>query len=253
MKRIVVVGKTEAIINLNKIGIPIRGMTRAVLNIETEEQEKEMEALVRAGLLEKVDDTKTSISEQTNFKTQNETKDGDKEDSNADKGPIKKKKSGRPKGSKNRSNNPMAEERKRVSDAEAQTQKMGSRVVIATLDGVKEGHMTRSAIDDMAESDKTQASLDAMEKLQKEEDEEINLPDTPINEDVLDASEQMGRKAVIATHSGTDAVNMVNSILPEADVSKKIDPFIDRKNQEPKPEDAKKDSKDDKFDSFIEL
>jgi hypothetical protein len=52
MSRTVVIGKTDATITLNKTGVPIRGKSRAVLNLINKDQENEVNALVRAGLLE---------------------------------------------------------------------------------------------------------------------------------------------------------------------------------------------------------
>lgn len=252
MKQVVVIGKTEAIINLNKIGVPVRGKSTAILNINNYDQEAELMGCVRAGLLEIIQDTPPVISSLPSLPTVTDNAET-----------TEKKKGGRPKGSKNKSKDIIKdsfsqEEQMRISAAEAKTQKMGSRVVIGTPDGAKQGRMKYSAIDDIVESEQTRASIEAMEKLEKEEKEEISLPDTLIDESKLDASEQMGRKAIIATEGGLDEVNMVNSILPEAKVIKDADPFIDKVEKqaikETEDRQAAKRVKDDGIDdAFIEI
>jgi len=263
MKTVIVIGKTDSIINLNKIGVPVRGRTKATLNIINADQEVELMSVVRAGLLEIISDTVAEIQPFI-IATAEEKTDKNKEPE--DKKPTEKKKGGRPKGSKNKTkdapvkNMLSEEEHKRISKAEAETQKMGSRVIIGTISGAKEGRMTRSAIDDIVDSEQTRLSIEAMEKLEKEEKEEINRPDTPVDESKLDASEQMGRKSVIATEAGVEKVDLVNSILPESIASKKADPFIDRKDKiDDKKEDVKSttDKPEDNSgtidDSFIEI
>lgn len=254
MKKIHVIGKTDVIINLNKIGVPIRGKSNAVLNVSNQEQENELMGLVRAGLLEIIEDQQ-SIPKVTSIQTLSVNEKTDKKPTNIEEKfkPSVEKKKGRPKGSKNKSNKQnntkksfAEEERERVERAEAETQKMGSRVVIGTSDGPKEGKMRRSFVNEIADSEKTRESIEAMEKLEKEEKEEINLPDTPIDEGKLDASEQMGRKAVVITEDGINKVNLVNSVLPEADSIKKSDPFIDREDKA-KDEDARRKAKAEKF------
>lgn len=235
MKRITVIGKTDVTINLNKIGVPIRGKSKAILNIINDDQEKELMGIVRAGLLEIIED-KPIVPVPVIVK-ENEVEIISVDE--VAKPIVEKKKPGRPKGTKVKSvkkpsKNTFAEnEQKRMSKAEAETQKMGSRVVFGTLDGAKVGHMTRSAINDMVDSEQTRASIEAMEKLEKEEKEDISLPDTIIDESKLDASEQNGRRAVVSTESGVDKVNMVNSILPESSSIRNSDPFIDHKDKEP--------------------
>jgi len=256
MKRVIVIGKTDSIINLNKIGVPVRGKAKAILNIVNADQEGELMGVVRAGLLEIVpDEIHPFVPPPRAYHITD-----DKERAS------NKKKGGRPKGSKNKTkdapvkNTLAEEERKRMSRAEAETQKMGSRVIIGTLDGAKEGRMTRSAVNDIIDSEQTRLSIEAMEKLEKEEKEEINLPDTPTDESKLDASEQMGRKSVIATEAGVEKEDLVNSILPESIANKKADPFIDRKDKiDDKKEDVKtasdkpEDNNGTIDDSFIEI
>jgi len=276
MKKVTVVGKTDVVINLNKIGVPIRGKVTAILNIANDDHMNELTGLVKAGLLDiiKVEssddrpsflDTLSSLTAKENTANPSATQDAETKTAE-----VKKNKGGRPKGSKNKPKGPVVkdalakEEHCRVSAAESRTQQMRSRVVIGTLNGAKEGHMTRSAIDELPESERTQASLEAMEKLEREEKEDIILPDTKIDESKLDASEQMGRKAVISTQAGTEKVGLVNSILPEAAAVRDVDPFIDRKEKsEEKAQDKTKDAfvntekdnddDDDVSDAFIKI
>ena len=142
--------------------------------------------------------------------------------------PKAKNKGGRPKGSKNKKGVKAPTEQQRVITAEAKTQEMGGRVVMATVDGVKEGRMGRSVINDIPDSERTRASIEAMKKLEKEEEEEISLPDTLVDESKLPPNEQMGRKATIATPEGEMKVNLVGSVVPESKQSKNANPFIDR-------------------------
>lgn len=247
MKYISVIGKTDATINLNKIGVPIRGKSHAVLPIMNPDQEAELMGIVRAGYLAIVPEEPIANEETQPDSTCNqESKDQ-----------PEKKKGGRPKGAKNKpkgvSQNPQAEEEaKRVAIAEAKTQQMGSRVIVGTSDGPKNGRMTRSAVNDITETEQTRASIEAMEKLNKEEKEDINLGDTFIDDSNLDASEQMGRKAVVVTEGGVNQKNMVNSILPESKKIREADPFIDKADKaEIK---AKQMEDDDNLDaSFIEI
>jgi hypothetical protein len=274
MKKVIVIGKTDSIINLNKIGVPVRGKTRAILNIFNADQEGELMGIVRAGLLEIVpDEIQPFIPPPRAYHiTDDKERASNKKSENKEpEKPTEKKKGGRPKGSKNKTkdapvkNTLAEEEHRRISRAEAETQKMGSRVIIGTLDGAKEGRMTRSAVNDIIDSEQTRLSIEAMEKLEREEKEEINLPDTQPDESKLDASEQMGRKSVIATEAGVEKVDLVNSILPESIANKKADPFIDRKDKDAamkadveaaieKAREEVKDDDDNKIDdSFIEI
>lgn len=222
--KVIVVGKTDVVINLNKTGIPIRGKVQAILNVNNEEQRREVRGLINDGLIEVLS------SEDDSIKVVNVKVSAPKEEESK---PYSQKmikgKVGRPKGSKNKNQEPT--EQQRVSAAEARTKEMGSRVVIGTRDGAKESRMYRSAIEDMPDSEKTRESIDAMKKLEKEEKEDISLPDTYADESKLDASEQMGRNAVVATESGVKQKGMVRSILPEAEAVKKVDPFIDRQDK----------------------
>jgi len=255
MKRIIVIGTTESVINLNKIGVPVRGKTRAILNIETNEQEQELNGIVRAGLLRIVEDVSAPIVVTPQAQ---ETKDEQtKEPCMTEESPapiVVKNKGGRPKGSTNSKKpaikNPLAaEENRRVSRAEQKTQKMGSRVVIGGADGAKEGRMTSSAIDDITEAENTKASIAALKKLEQEEREDAAFATPILDDSNMDASEQMGRKAIISTGDATHQVTMLNSVVPEANVAKNRNPFIDN----PLNEDDGDDEGEGEKDLFIEI
>ncbi len=225
--KLTVIGKTDSIINLNKIGVPIRGKEIAVLNIENEEQQREINGIINMGLVEVVVEKLytppamtepiilTSDSNQTNQKN----------------------KRGRPKGSKNGEKNESKESRdqRRIIAAEAKTQEMGSRVIIAGRNGEPvETKMRHSVINDITDSEKAAESIRAMEKIEREERGEIEegtVPATPKNE-TLPPSEQMGRKAVVSTEGGEQKVELANSVLPESKKIKDADPFIDKKDKE---------------------
>lgn len=145
------------------------------------------------------------------------------------------------------------EENKKVTrnktEAEAVTDEMGGKVVVSVPGGPVEGKMVNSSIGEAQESLKAEASIEAMKKLEEEEKEEGELFETynPIKEEDLDPSEQMGGKAVISVAGDSKKVDLVNSVLPEADVIKERDPFIDKEDN------AKIEKvKDDLQESFLE-
>jgi len=249
-----IINLTESIINFNKCGIPLRGREEATVEIDNEGKKNEIMGIQRAGLIdveaespelpnteereatpEEIKAVQDQLAQSANdpnltlvtghtLEIDNKTGEVTKVD-NVE-APKAKNKGGRPKGSKNKKG--TKSDQQRVIEAEAKTQQMGGRVVIATVDGLKEGRMTRSVIDDLPESDRTRASLEAMEKLQREEEEEISLPDTLLDENTLPPNEQMGRKATISTPQGDMKIDLVNSVVPESKQSREANPFIDR-------------------------
>jgi hypothetical protein len=102
------------------------------------------------------------------------------------------------------------------------------------------------------------ASIEAMEKLQKEEKGET-VEEKTVENSELDANQQMGRKATIVVENNkTITKEMSNSAVPESEVSKDADAFIDM--NENKSEDKVKDAfidadgvDDTDDDSFIEV
>jgi hypothetical protein len=180
MSRTIVIGKTDATITLNKTGVPIRGRSRAVLNLSNKDQENEVSALVRAGLLEIVSEDSPSqpiVNKPENISQQIAPI---KVDTKPNLEPKPKGKGGRPKGSKNkatlkteqqkqnkevrRAQTEIETEQIRANRGEDETQKMGSRVVVQTLDGPRVGRMTNSAAGDILETEKTRDSIAAMRK-----------------------------------------------------------------------------------------
>jgi len=91
--------------------------------------------------------------------------------------------------------------------------------------------MTKSISDDMAESEKTKASLEAMAKM-KQEEEDSKTPSHVVDEESLDPSEQMGRTAIVMNEGEEQVVDMVNNATPGSAKAKKADPFIDKEDKE---------------------
>jgi hypothetical protein len=260
-----VVGKTEVTINLNKIGVPIRGKSIAILNIDDAEKEAEMRSVEAAGLIQIINEppvlpikenivdmsnsevveikkgTSPKLSKMQDVETQDDN--GNQEETQV----IIKKRGGRPKGSKNKKTEIIKEdklgkqEKKRVTRAEDRTQQMGSKVTIGTIDGVKSGKMTRSAAEDIIESEQTMESIKAMQKIQEEENKALEK--NRVDESSMPVSDQNGRNAIIADESGPSKVKMCNNSIPGSDEIKNSSPFID---------DSKGDNGDED-DSFLEI
>ena len=234
MKKVTVIGKTDSVISLNKIGVPIHGRVRAILTITTPEQEAELAGVVRAGLIEMVLDPQITHKIDEPSKNPPSTPPITPIKDNK----VEVKKGGRPKGVKNK---PKAitkvanNEDKRVAAAEAKTQKMGSRVVIGTGNGNKEGVMKYSAIDEEPETERNKASIDAMKQLEAEEkqleaeEKQIKIKKNIVDESKLPPSEQQGRKAVISREGQEISVNLTNNIIPGSKEIKEADPFIENK------------------------
>jgi len=93
-------------------------------------------------------------------------------------------------------------------------------VVIMTSTGIKRGKSKRTMSGEMPESEATKASIEALKKLEDEEQEgvEEEANRKPIDESKLPLEERMGEKATIAFGSkNTESVKMKNSILPDAE------------------------------------
>jgi len=224
--KVIVEGLTESILTLNKIGVPIQGRVTAILDINTNEQQQELNIVVKAGLVK-------ILKESECVKNTEEEKNASNKDANPEGRGKGKRKSGRPKGSKGKSK--INQEKEGAARAEAETQKEGSTVVIGTGGDTVKGKMTHNAVGEQPESDRTKKSLEAMEKLQEEEENEnaegFDPQDMTIDESKLDPSEQIGREAIIGTGSGEQKVKMTNSSVPEADAIRQMDPFIDREDK----------------------
>jgi hypothetical protein len=144
-----------------------------------------------------------------------------------------KNKRGRPKGSKNlkkenvveKINNDKAVLKAKPVKKMSATLDEKTEVVIMTPDGPKHGHMEVAVYDEV--SDRTKASLDAMEKLNEEENSKENQE--TINESELELQDRMGLKAIISSpNNGVESVTMKNCVIPEAEQIKNADAnFID--------------------------
>jgi len=243
--RIKITGKTDSIITLNTLKSILQGKVSGLYDITTPAQENEIKILQRSNLI-MVDDLEQTptekelpiISQPKNIEKPEETVETELEKLHGG----KRMKSGRPKGSKNKKTVLPQSAQKKAKEAEAITQEMGSETVISTGGENKRVRMKRSFAGEIAESEQTQESLKAMEKITAEENGE-EVEDKPtIDEEKLDPSEQVGRNAVISDMGKPTAQKMKNSILPEADKIKDKDPFIDRNN-----------GGDDTADSFIDM
>lgn len=113
---------------------------------------------------------------------------------------------GRPKGSKNK------QTIKKIKKSANETVENSSDVVVMTPAGAQTGKMKNSFSGEIEDNDRTRASIEAMQQLEDEEAE----PEYVIDESKLDPSEQMGRKAIISTGEKELAVEMKQSMIPEA-------------------------------------
>lgn len=252
MRKVVVVGKTDCTINLNKIGVPIRGKSVAVLTINNTEQVNELNEMLGANLLEILEDSINVIKTTDAIEVQNLTNiyPSKKEINNLvikdSKKEIKevkeevKRKVGRPKSKetivkiKGKPGRPpktpqtpnvtnttplslQEEERIRTINAENKTQQRGSKVTMVTNKGIVTGKMTDSLVYD-AENNKelVKASIDALKKTEKEELEEIEKDDHKVN--FIDA---------VVRSDSEDNDNDTNDIFIDNDDDDKPDPFIE--------------------------
>jgi len=273
-----ITGLTDSVITLNVLGVTLHGQVSGIFNVQNDNQLTEIKMLRKVGLI-KVEDMDITQTEQElppekteDRPTQEEGKEEGKEEPKVEvkeepkeepkeevkENPKKVKKSpGRPKGSKNKAQKKTLTQDQKVKKAEAETDKMGSDVVVATGEGFQKVKMRHSFAGEIPESEKTQASLDAIDKILKEENDEPVEDKPTIDESKLDPSEQMGRNAVVSDMGKPTQTEMKNSILPHAKETKERDPFIDREEKEDdKSKNAfldKPDDKDDPDDSFIEV
>ena len=220
--KVIVKGTTGAVLTLNLCGVFIHGPVKAIIDIDNEAKKKEIQGLIRHGLIQVLEVEK---------------KKGEAELSSGLMPPKPKNVPKKKRESKNKDDEideiiPEAKtEQERAFQAEAKTDKMGSRVVVATPSGIAEGKMKQTFVPDMPEPKRAEASIRAMEKLEEEEAEEAlaftNSEDV-IKEGGLDPSEQMGRTAVVSGQKGEQRVQLQNSIISGDKKNKKHDPFLDR-------------------------
>lgn len=242
--KVTIVGKTDVVLSLNEIGIQIRGRQVAHnVELDTKEKENEIKGLERSGLIEIIDgetsnrETKkpssvTVLSQPVRAGDEDGTDDITEEEKEGEKDKEEEK----PKKKAKRVPKPEIQEPKseqqEALDAEAETQKEGSRVIISTGDQIVESKMVKNATGEMQESKATKASIEAMDKLEKEEaGEEVDDVDeiSPINEEDLPPEEQMGRGATIIDEGAEKKVDMVNSAVPGSEGIKEREFFIDKK------------------------
>ena len=95
-------------------------------------------------------------------------------------------------------------------------------VVIMTEGGARKGKGRRTIVKDAPESDSTKASIDALKKLEDEENDSMQ-DNSPVNESSLPLEERMGSKATVAFgRKNAESIEMKNSILPEAEQIGKV-------------------------------
>jgi hypothetical protein len=230
--KVTIKGLTASTIVLNNIGIIIRGDSSKShtgscayhIDIDNEHKLSELNSLVNSGLVTYIveeDDSKLTGDIISTFKDKivpveeifkdNKENEDIVEDKKEEK--ILKPK-GRPKGSVNKS---TKDKIKKISRVEQEEFSNSEDVIFMTEKGPSKGKMNKNESQEL-DYDRTKASLDAMEQLEKEENESTEFK---IDEDSLDESEKMGSKAVISC-GGKDSksVTMSNSIVPEADAIK---------------------------------
>lgn len=233
--KVIIVGKTDCILNLNKIGVPVRGKEQAVVEVDTEEKKNEILVLKKAGYLDILEIESPIVAPPDPISDDKQTKTEEKEETSptpTETKEIKKRKGGRPKGAKNKK---TQSEQQRVNEAEAKTQEMGSRVVIGTGNGNVESKMKRSYEGQIEESEATKESIKAMEEIIKEEDEGKKKIDAKVDESKLDPSEQMGRQAIFIQEGEQKKSTLSKSIIPGQENIREVDPFIDNKSDDKDP------------------
>lgn len=239
--RVTIKGTTPSTIAFNTLGIVVRGdsgksdlypeSVARHIEIVNEDQLTEINSLVNANLISiTVEDegvpNKTAVDANRIVKTDNENTDDESSEDEPDQ--AKASRRGRPKGSKD--STPRV--RKSKKDIE-NTCEGDSSVTVMTPGGAVKGEMRRQCAGEINDSERTAASIEALKKLEEEEELEKNLEDVPIDESKLALEEQMGLPAVISTgDDGATAVEMKNSVVPEADVIKNRGvEFVDKKDK----------------------
>ncbi|GAG49549.1 unnamed protein product, partial [marine sediment metagenome] len=92
----------------------------------------------------------------------------------------------RPKGAKNKKNpRTLKQEADSAKKAEEATEEDGSRVIVATGEGTKETNMVKSAAGESEDSEKTEASREALKELEKEEADAKAAEEEGVNEEDL--------------------------------------------------------------------
>ena len=268
--RVTIKGITQSTIAFNTIGIVVRGDGRNPdlypesiayhIDIKNEDQLTEINSLVNAGFIEIIVEEedapvqKPAVTSERLSAVQVAEKTKVEEEKVEEEKKVKKGR-GRPKGSKNKKTQTETVVEDVADDTVEDVTEENDSVFVMTPAGAREGKMRNSCVGEISDSEKTQASIEAMEKLEKEEKDEVDLGDTVIDESKLDPSEQMGRKAIIASGGKAEEVSMKNSIVPEAEeIRRRSVEFIDQ--QDEVTEDFAQDSfvdKDNQTDSEIDF
>jgi len=250
---VTIIGQTDVVLSLNETGIQIQGKQAAEgVDLDTMSKEAEIRSLQNSGLIEvivegeDIEDTPSvppvSKKEEPNVDNtpdENEGDEGDTPDTDGTpENEAKTKVIPKPALPEPKS------DAQRSAEAEAETQKEGSRVVVSTGDQIVETKMVKSAVGEVTDSEATQASLEAMEKLEAEENEEEIEDKPPVKEEDLPPEEQMGRGAVVMEEGSEKKIDLVNSAVPGSDNARERDPFVDKAD--------KVESKDKNEDSKIE-
>lgn len=210
---------TQSTLVLNKLSGVLAGGASRTFDITTDDQRIELDVLQRAKVIScnAVETIATPFIVATDRTSTTVTSSP----------PVAKNKGGRPKGSKNKPKVLAGQsEQRRVTEAEARTQQEGSRVVITNGKQTFETKMRKSYANDLPETEATKASLEAMEKLEREERGE-DVPPPAVDESKLNPSEQKGGKATIMREGVNQKVDLTNNAV-RLKGTKDVDPFIDR-------------------------
>jgi hypothetical protein len=268
--RVTIKGITPSTIAFNTLGIVIRGNNSNPklypesiarhIDVNNEDQLTEVNTLVNAGLIRVEVEEEDSpqlpkvtpellVSTKADIQYVPEVEDTEEEAIEDAPQVSKTKHRGRPKGSKNKKNTKRTV--KKITEEE-----QDCSAIVMTLDGAKRGKMKRSADGEISDSEITKASIEAMKKLEKEEELDKNLPDDIIDESQFAPEEQMGGDAIIGGEVGAKKVAMKNSTVPEAkQIKERSVEFIDQveKDAEEKAKKAFIDNKNNEDDlDFLE-
>ena len=145
---------------------------------------------------------------------------------------TKKRGRGRPKGAKNKK--AIKRVNTKAKKPEETEKNTDNRAIVVNEIGkpIEASTITEEDKDTAEESEATKASIEAMEKLEEEEKEAKEKEKEPVNEETEDTNNQMGRKATVYTGEKALKVDMKNSMVPESEVAKESDPFIDKEESD---------------------
>jgi hypothetical protein len=276
--RVTIKGMTLSTIAFNTLGIVLRGDSRNTqlypesiarhIDIVNEDQLTEVNSLVNAGFIvvepETTSEENKKVSKGKEVQVAKTTESSSEDEEIEDAPKPKSRGRGRPKGSKNKATKKSeAKKIKKVEkalesekvDKKSENTEPESKPVIMTPNGPKAGRTVRTAAGEIKDGEATRASIEAMKKLEEEEELDKNLPDQKIDESNLDPSEQSGLEAVISAHGNSQKVKMENSILPESkQIKERAVEFIDKNEKEQDDADQAflDEFDDDNLDDFLE-